>query len=247
MHTTNFWNQLNLYRGKVIFVLSVMWCLAAASGALAQQKRFGVNNPNYDERFLSYGFVLGVNTTAYQIKHADAFEAPQFDSLLSIQPQNANGFTLGLMLNMKLAEYLDFRIMPSVGFYEHSLEYNYSRSREVKIVESTMVEVPLLFKYKSQRRKNTRMYIVGGIKPALEAASQTDGGEESDEVLPINELDLSLDIGFGFDCYLPLFKFSPEIRFSRGILNRLGSDRNIFSEPLDRVNTNTVTVFLLFQ
>ena len=65
--------------------------------------------------------------------------------------------------------------------------------------------------------------------------------------LEIKETHLNLEAGFGFDLYYPLFKFSPEIRFSRGIVDMLGNKTNEFGQPLQRVNTNTITLYLLFQ
>ena len=40
-------------------------------------------------------------------------------------------------------------------------------------MESTGVEFPVLFKYKSQRRNNLRMYLIGGITPIIEAAGKS--------------------------------------------------------------------------
>jgi hypothetical protein len=87
--------------------------------------------------------------------------------------------------------------------------------------------------------------MIGGIKPGIEASGKkeienttTTGGEEAN---------LEPGSRFGFDLYFPLFKFSPEIRFSRGISDVLDNTENAFGYPLRRVNTNTITVYLLFQ
>ena len=56
-----------------------------------------------------------------------------------------------------------------------------------------------------------------------------------------------LEGGLGFDLYFPLFKFSPEISFSRGMTDLLDNTENKYGKPLKRVNTNTITVYLLFQ
>jgi hypothetical protein len=58
---------------------------------------------------------------------------------------------------------------------------------------------------------------------------------------------MSLEAGIGLDLYFPLFKFSPEIRFSRGITNVLDNTQNAYGLPLKHVNTNTITMYLLFQ
>ena len=71
-------------------------------------------------------------------------------------------------------------------------------------VESTMVEVPLLLKYKSERRGNIRMYMIGGVKPGIEASGKN---EETRAELKIKGSNLSLEAGFGFDLYYPFLSF----------------------------------------
>jgi hypothetical protein len=88
--------------------------------------------------------------------------------------------------------------------------------------------------------------MIGGIKPGLEASGKKNM-ENASRSLGITGTNLSLDAGFGFDLYYPLFKFSPELRFSRGIMNVLENTTNKYGLPLSRVNTNTITLYLLFQ
>jgi hypothetical protein len=108
-----------------------------------------------------------------------------------------------------------------------------------------MVEVPVLLKYKSERRGNVRMYMIGGIKPAVQASGQKD--IETTETLVVKTANLSLEAGFGFDLYFPLFKFSPEIRFSHGLVDILENKVNYYGQPISRVNTNTIAIYFLFQ
>jgi hypothetical protein len=117
---------------------------------------------------------------------------------------------------------------------------------EEQLVETTIVELPILIKYKSERRGNVRMYMIGGIKPGFEASGKK-GIDNSITQLEVKGFTTNLDIGFGFDLYYPLFKFSPEIRFSRGITNILDNTSNKYGKPLKYVNTNTVTIYFLFQ
>ncbi|MEQ8926110.1 MAG: porin family protein, partial [Fulvivirga sp.] len=212
------------------------------------QRNVEMNNPNYDDRFLSYGFLIGLHTTTYQLKYSDQFVSRDLDTLYSISPSWSPGFSLGFIVNMNMSEFLDIRLLPKVSFYEHKLEYQSLDSAPLEeLVETTVVELPLLLKYKSERRGNFRMYMVGGVKPGFEASGKNDVDEVSKENLDIRAFNLSLDVGFGIDMYYPLFKFSPEIRFSKGITNMLGSGNNELSAGIDRLNTNTVTLYLLFQ
>lgn len=247
MQTSYIWNKLRLYSQKVMVVLLVL--TAISQEAYSQQKRWVArNNPNYDERKLSYGFLIGLHTSAYQIKYSDRFVTRDLDTVYSIEPGWSPGFSLGFIVNYRITDLLDFRITPKVAFYEHTLRYLYTDETptEEKLVETTMVELPFLLKYKSERRGNIRMYMVGGLKPGLEASGKKEM-ENTSSNLGITSMNLSLEAGFGFDLYYPLFKFSPEIRFSRGMVNILKNTTNQYGIPLERVNTNCITLYLLFQ
>lgn len=238
-------HQFNLYGRKIVIVVSLL--LLVTTAGYAQRTRWvQKNNPNYDDRKLTYGFLIGLHTTSYQLKYSDKFVTPEFDTLHSVVPGWKAGFALGFIVNYRLTEFLDARITPTVGFYENKVTYYFTDDTKTaeQNIASTMVEFPVLLKYKSERRGNIRMYMIGGIKPAIEASGKKDVEET---VLEIKHANMSLEAGFGFDLYYPLFKFSPEIRFSRGIVNMLGNDTNRFGQPLQRVNTNTVTVYFLFQ
>lgn len=247
MQTAYIRHQLYLYGKKIALAWALL--LVMASAAFAQKYRWvNQNNPNYDNRKISYGFLIGLHTTAYQLKYSDRFVTPDLDTVYSVEPGWSPGFSLGFIVNYRITDLLDFRVTPKVAFYEHTLLYRYTDDTpdEEKLVETTMVELPLLLKYKSERRGNIRMYMVGGVKPGLEASGKKDQ-ENAANTVGITKMNLSLDVGFGFDLYYPLFKFSPEIRFSRGIVDILDNTTNKYGQPLSRLNTNTITLYLLFQ
>jgi Outer membrane protein beta-barrel domain len=159
----------------------------------------------------------------------------------------SSGFSLGFLVNLRLHEVLDLRIMPKAGFYNHKLTYYYTDyTSQQQLVETTMVEIPFLIKYKSMRRGNVRMYMVGGFTPGFEASGKNDA-QTTTATLDIKRFNLSLDAGIGFDFYFPLFKFSQEIRFSRGITDVLGTVPSIYGDPLKSININTISVYFIFQ
>lgn len=246
MQIIDFWNKLSLQRSKIVCI--VVLALLASLSASGQSKRWvRKNNPNYDERKFSYGFMIGLHSSALQLEYDDKFVTPDFDTLYAVQPEWSAGFSLGFIVNYRAADFLDLRVTPKVSFYEHKLKYVFTNEAPLDhLIETTMVEVPLLAKYKSVRRGNVRMYMIGGITPGIEASGKKDLQSVSG-ALELERFNLSLEAGFGFDLYYPLFKFSPEIRYSRGMLDMLGTKDNPFGEPLRRITMNTVTVYLLFQ
>ena len=215
---------------------------------MAQQQFSGeINNPRYDERRLvTYGFSFGAHTASLRLKYSDYFTTPAMDSVHSILPLKKPGFSLGFIVNFRLAPFFDARITPKVTFSEYALQYNYiGRAPAVVTIESVGVDFPLLFKYKSQRRDNIRMYVLGGVTTSIEAAGKTEL-EEDQGILQLNGVNLMADIGFGFDLYYPLFKFSPEIRFAFGLIDVVGSN-NDFTAGIKELKTKTVSLYFHFQ
>jgi len=247
MPVTHIWNKLNLLGAKAVIILLML--VAVAAEADAQKFKWAKkNNPNYDNRKLTYGFLIGLHTSAYKIQYSDKFVTPDLDTLYAVDPEWSTGFSLGFIVNYRLTDFLDLRLTPEVAFYEHNLRYSYTdkEPNHRELVETTMVEFPLLLKYKSERRGNVRMYMVGGVKPAIEASGKKKL-ENVTSALEVKGANMNLELGFGFDLYYPLFKFSPEIRFSKGIANVLDNTRNPYGESLKRVSTNTITIYFLFQ
>lgn len=238
-------------KALVIFLLFVLLPKFGFGQYYNNKRVLSKNNPAYDERRkVTYGFLVGLHSSAYQIKYSDQFVTPAFDTVFSVEPEWKQGFVLGFIVNYRVSEFLDLRITPQVGFYEHTLRYRYLDATKdpdnVQTIETTMVELPILAKYKSTRRGNLRMYMVGGVKPSIEASGKRDIDAITNRLV-VSEFNLSLEGGLGFDFYYPLFKFSPEIRFSRGLTNLLKDSENPFGQPLRRINTNTITIYLLFQ
>lgn len=246
MQAPYIWNKFNLYGSKIIFLLTFLLVVQTVH---AQRIRYvRTNNPNYDRRKLSYGFLIGLHSSTYQIKYADKFVTHSFDTVYAVTPLWSGGFSLGFIVNYRLAEFLDLRLTPDVAFYENRVRYSYTNKlpSNDQLAETVMVEFPLLLKYKSERRGNIRMYMIGGVKPSIEASGKKDI-ENSKIGLEVKGSNVSLEAGFGFDLYFPLFKFSPELRFSKGMANILSNTTNVYGQPLSRINTNTVTLYLLFQ
>lgn len=204
----------------------------------------GMHLPNYDEHPIHYGFLIALHSSIYKLDYSETF----LDSLNlhSIMPKNSGGFSLGFVGNLRLGKYFDFRVTPTVGFYELKVDYNFvNRETIEQAVSSTSVEIPVLLKYKSERRKNLRMFLVGGVKGTLEASGRKD--DEAVDKLRTKNSNLFIEFGFGLDIYYPLFKFSPEIRFSRGLINVLTDDQNRFTSSINRLKMNTVTLLLVVQ
>lgn len=238
--------KFNLLGQKIVLLLAGV-IFSAGAYAQADQEVF---NPRYDERkIVTYGFSLAAHSASFKLKYSDYFTTPAMDSVHSIMPRKRPGFKLGFIVNFKLAQFLDARITPTVSFSEYVLEYNYVGNQPQQLnelIESTGVEFPLLLKYKSQRRNNLRMYVVGGATPVIEAAGRSDLEEDLNR-LQLDQVNLNLEVGFGVDMYYPLFKFSPEVRFAYGMVNLLTDTINDKNIGLSDLRTKTLTFYFHFQ
>jgi len=214
-----------------------------------------INLPNYDNRRFHFGFFLALNYGGFRARHSNYFKTQIQDTSIKDRYNTVNGvpsvgFTTGFIVSMNLTELLEVRFHPAVSFYQRSVNYTYadtSLKTSVELAQSTFsfVELPLLIKYKSMRRKNTRMFVTGGVKTGLEVGTKRK--EISPERLRTTSVDLSLEYGFGVDMYYPLFKFSPEIRFSHGLVNMAYKDDNTYRRSLAKLYTHTVTLYFNFN
>ncbi|MCH7402919.1 porin family protein [Belliella kenyensis] len=262
MQTIDIWNQLNLYRRKVI---SLFFLFLLSSGFAMGQARFNeISKAGQDEKLVSYGFFLGGHTNYWRLKYSESFAEQLFNvnerSVQSIMPYYSPGFSLGFLVVFRLHDQVNFLITPKVGFYEYRTDINsfvpdpdpYTQEESslyttsTVINESTMVEIPILFKYKAQRFNNSRMFFTAGGSFMFRTKDQ----EEAD-VEDIGTLgrDFTVDLGIGFDMYFKFFKFSPEVRFSHGLLNMYRPEATdpTYSSAIESLRRKSITLYLNFQ
>ena len=244
MYSTHIWHLLHLFRYKIVRIAVLAFFIPISSMG---QEAFQYNLPFSDSKWLHYGFSIGLHNSSFQLKYSDAFVSPEMDTVHSIMPAPAFGFSLGFITDFRLAEQFNVRILPKVSFYEFPVDYNYTDGHiDRQLIEATFVEIPILLKYKSERHKNFRVYFVGGISPGLEVSGKK-RKEQSDDRLITQDMNLNVELGLGIDMYYPLFKFSPEIRFSKGLPNLLKEDNYGYSDGIESLRMNVVTLYLQFS
>ncbi len=210
---------------RLKLLIALMLC--AALNSKAQQ-----NLPSYDYKLLHYGFTVGFSSTNFKLNHDPAFFANQQVASVICKPQA--GFTLGVLGDLHLGDHFDIRLIPSLHFAQRNIEFTFRDSSiAVAKIESTYGEIPLVFKYKSDRIKNTRFYVLGGFVYAFDFTSnKTVARKPSEAFVAVGTNNLGYQIGLGFDFYFPYFKFSPEIKLTNGINNVLVRDGSIYSNNI---------------
>jgi len=227
-------------------------------------KRRGLNLVGYDNRKIHYGFYLALNYSTFRVAPSQTmvdnvkFRQANPDTsryatpvIYGMNPVGSPSFTTGFIFNYRLHEYLDFRFNPGVSFYQRTMQFRYARpqgdSTITQLNQSTFsfMEFPIMLKYKSKRRHNTRLYMIGGIRPGIEVGAKR--SEVDQRSLRVRTFDITFEYGFGFDFYYPFFKFSPEVRFSTGFMNMVNPDNNEFANSIKKMTTQTVTLYLNFE
>lgn len=259
MQTAYIRNQFYIYRRKISFsILGVFYLISQASG----QSRFNeISSAGQDDKFISYGFFLAAHTNMWRMKYSEAFLDPTnapLNNIQSIIPIYSPGFSLGFLVNVRLHDQLNIMLTPKIGFYEFKTDVNYFSEpinnndvpvvtrRQTYLNEATMVEIPLLFKYKAQRFNNTRMFFTGGGSAMFRTKDQ----DEADiEDLVVTGKDITVDFGMGFDFYFKYFKFSPEVRFSHGLIDiyRPEQSNPAFRDAISEIRRKSITLYLNFQ
>jgi hypothetical protein len=224
---------------KLVFILFIGFLSFELS---AQQL-----NPLYDLQKIHFGFSIIGNSAKTKFTTTQKFL--DRDTLKVVEGLKFPGFGVGGLVNVRLAEYLDFRTMVNIQFVERHLDYHFSGGDIEKVrISSTYMEIPVQIKYKSKRHKNSRLYLIAGGTYRYDFASDIE--TERSDTKPIVALypnTFSYDLGAGFDFYFEFFKFSPEFRISNGLGNSLVKDPYIFASSLERISPKLLQFILHFE
>ncbi len=255
MHPTHLRNLFHLRRPQVALLL--LLSIFAAERVQAQGKGYVRRHLEfYDDKPIHYGFLFAVPVTRFNIRHSDKFL--ESDSAYAISSPAQAAFRMGFTVNAFLNDRFDIRTTPSVSLYERQVRFDYPGgapasagnapgNRKLEKRESTWIEVPLLIKYKSMRRVNTRMYLLAGVTLGIETNVKRSRGGGGSNQLDTRTSDFAVDYGVGFEQFFQFFKFAPELRFSHGLVNMLQPGGGQVSVGIDRMRTHTVTLYLNFE
>ena len=216
------------------------------------------NLEQYDNKLFHFGFTIAVNNASFRIDSKSTAFQPK-DSLMNVKQTGFPGIGLGAISNLRLGEYWDLRMMfPVISFVERDLTYSFANTQKIVKVESAYCDFSLLVKYKSARRKNTRLYVIGGLRGSYDLSStyRQDRSLQA-PVVSLVPLSFGYEGGFGLDIYFEYFKFSPEIK----MCNTLGSYYNgnfqwgsamyrdgfIYTESIERIAPRLFQLSLHFE
>lgn len=224
-----------------------------------------------DDQNLHFGFSFQYINSEYKIQKTSNWRAPFFedgkqvtDSLTSIRSIPNPGFGIGFVSDLYITPNLDFRFTPSLVFADRIIDYQYKDGATIdqagvqspdgftrRTVQSTMAELPLSIKLKSDRRNNFRAYLLAGAKYGIDIGSKSktdDKGEIAiNKFLKNSKGILSYEVGIGFDLYFEFFKLTPEIKLSNSVNSILKRDDTPYASPIEKLFLRNFVFSLYFE
>ena len=241
MEGINIWNMYNIYRKKIIILFIACLGLNSSFGQ-------GKNNQFYDYgRWIHFGFTVGTNFSGLSYDFSNTWYNQKI--IHGVIIDDVPGITIGAVSDLHMGEFFHLRFIPSLILTQRNVHYNTTGDTvAAKQVESAIVEFPLLLKFCSERHNNIAFYVIGGGKFGWDLSSDYKAVKN-----PINPKialipqNYSYEFGAGLDMYYPLFKFSPEIKISRGLNNVLFNDKTIYTNIFSRFRSNFIFISFYFE
>jgi hypothetical protein len=222
--------------------------LLALSQIWSQRPKGNFNYLDFQNKPYYFGITLGYNQSSFRLYNSDEFILN--DSIRILNAVNGPGLNLGIITNLKIGEYFDFRFIPSFSFAERNLQYTSTqenRADEIRTIESVFLEMPFLLRYKSAPFNDIRIYALTGFKYTFDVASNS-RTRQAESLVKISPTDYALEFGVGIQMFFPYFIFSPEIKISQGITNSLIYDNDLLqSRVIDQILSRTFTLSFHFE
>lgn len=224
--------------------------LLTLSFTVSSQTRKIQNRPYIDQRRFHYGFTIGIHTQDFKFRN-NGFITEEGQSWFADVAEYSPGFTVGVLGEFYLNQYLALRVIPSLDFGDKKITFREQESGEKykETMKSCYISIPVNLKFSAERFNNYRPYIVAGLSPSI------DLGKKKRKALLTKSFDCAIEVGVGCDFYLPFFKLIPELKFRFGLANLLEKNRNDltdlsllkYTQSIDRVNSRMITLSFYFE
>lgn len=235
---------------KVLFILIFLFSVNIGYSQLFTKKKV-LNNENFDKPSISWGYFLGLNNYDFNFDYKNDLE--------DIQTEKSFGFNVGLIGNVRINDYLDFRFEPGLVMSKRSLIYDPTNFNDTEFnpiqhqrdIKSTYIHFPLLLKISTKRVNNIKPYITGGFSAAINLSSKEKSLDDNNlGQFRMKKNTFFYELGFGIDFYLEWFKFSPSIRGIFAISDELVPDEDPLSpwtSNIEFMKTSGIVLNFTFQ
>jgi len=174
------------------------------------------------------------------------------DSLLAVRPLASAGGGFGGSIAHKFGAEKRFEVKTQamLQLHQRSLQYSWkSRPTQTLRIESITFDVPLDLKYYSVMPKNTRFYVLSGLRWSHDFQSNQNvviGPTKPLVAMKANTL--SYEIGGGFEFRLQYVDLSVELRLTNGFTNALVRiPESYYSGSLKAIYPKLISLSLMAQ
>ena len=235
------------FRKSFVFSLA---CCTISIAAISQERE--EHRPNHDNWPYYFGMSVSYNSSTLHSTKDPAFL--QNDSVLAVEPGSSGGISLGLVGTLQLSPRFSLRANPQLiiggaKYFTYSLKYPTFEEKyiEKKTLPSNIVSFPFQLKFNSDRIRNFRTYMMGGIKYDIDLASNSQA-RNAEDLVKLNRNDFGIEAGIGFNFFFRYVTFSPELKISNGLTNIHSRDINLkFSNVLDQLRSRMVVFSIILE
>lgn len=194
------------------------------------------NLPYVDQKFIHFGFLLGVNSMDFKATPIDSARVS------TLRP----GFSVGIISDMRLTRYLNLRFTPTLHFSERQLNFK-SRNTSLLAPQDTTIQsipfcIPIYLKYSAERYGNFRPYVIWGGGVAIDMFRD----KISTELSLLNNMNFYTEFGVGCDIYFSFFKLCPELKYSVGF-NDIRNHNYRTQIPVEKLTSRMLTLCFNFE
>jgi len=228
-------------RKKYIFIFIAFF--VSIVSVFGQSDRGVIRNLQaVDRERIHFGFILGLNYSDYTVAPSNTVTS-EGNVLYAASEGLSPGFTVGMIVDLRLFEYMNLRFMPTLDLGQRNISFvELLPNTQVRIddptiinVKSTSVNLPFYIKYSAKRVGNYRPYLIAGGGPSINLARS-----KVDPIL-VEPFDIQLSFGVGCDFYLQYFKLCPEIKFGFGFFDMLDRDHPEIMGTVDQKYTDAIS------
>lgn len=234
------------------YLVGCVLMLCFASQAQVEKTK---NYRRFDERWIHFGFMLGINTASFRA--VPQLNAYQQYGLKSLVVKRQPGGQVGIVTTLKLWHpVVRLRFIPTLSFQERAIQYTFVNPdpNETKDyfneerVNSTNLDFPLMLQFRTLRLNNFAAYCLIGGQYSYDLQSQEDASQNLiDPFVKIKANDFQGQVGAGLEWFAPYFKFGFEVKFSQSFSSSFIQDNTPVSKPIDRLYNKVLWISLIFE
>lgn len=200
----------------IVFIIAFF-----VSNVQAQRQQKVQNQPYADQKMYHLGFFVGMHGQDMILSHT-GYEGPTGERWFAEIPSYSVGFSVGIIGDRYINEYLNLRVAPALHFGEKRFVFKEQLSGDEydTTMRSNSLSLPLHLKFNAGRFDNFRPYFLAGAYASMDISPRRD------MALRFKKMDYGLEFGLGCNIYLPMFKLCPELKFSLGLADMINKDRS---------------------